>query len=133
MGCKWKNGQITGFSTFSRIAFLCFDHLGYFFPEVNILLDEHKKEPATDWITIVEQMRDKWNCYDFQHFINGVKKENPRYLKEQFSAINAFLDKEAPDRKTVAAAMKYWIFRCAESANPDNWKSPVRNREITLT
>ncbi len=26
-----------------------------------------------------------------------------------------------------------WIFRCAESANPDNWKSPVRNREITLT
>jgi hypothetical protein len=33
--CKWKNSQITGFSTFSRIAFLCFDHLGYFFPEVN--------------------------------------------------------------------------------------------------
>lgn len=71
------------------------------------LLEEHKKEPATDWITIVEQMREKWNCYDFQHFINGVKKENPRYLKEQFSAISAFLDKESPDRKTVAAAMKY--------------------------
>ena len=71
------------------------------------LLEEHKKEPATDWITIVEQMREKWNCYDFQHFINGVKKENPRYLKEQFAAISAFLDKEAPDRKTVAAAMKY--------------------------
>ena len=71
------------------------------------LLEEHKKEPATDWITIVEQMREKWNCYDFQHFINGVKKENPRYLKEQFSAISAFLDKEAPDRKTVADAVKY--------------------------
>ena len=71
------------------------------------LLEEHKKEPATDWITIVEQMREKWNCYDFQHFINGVKKENPRYLKEQFSAIRDFLDKEAPDRSTVAAAMKY--------------------------
>ena len=27
--------------------------------------------------------------------------------KEQFSAISAFLDKEAPDRKIVAAAMKY--------------------------
>lgn len=53
------------------------------------ILDEHKKEPSTDWITIVEQMRDKWNCYDFQHFVNGVKKENPRYLKEQFSAIKA--------------------------------------------
>ena len=30
------------------------------------LLEEHKKEPATDWITIVEQMREKWNCYDFK-------------------------------------------------------------------
>ena len=52
-------------------------------------------------------MRDKWNCYDFQHFINGVKKENPRYLKEQLSAIEHFLDQESPDRAIVAAAMKY--------------------------
>ena len=72
-----------------------------------IRLPEHKKEPATDWISIAERLRDKWNCYDFQHFINGVKKENPRYLKEQLSAIDDFLDKEKADRATVAAAMKH--------------------------
>ena len=72
-----------------------------------IRLEEHKKEPASDWISIAERMRDKWNCYDFQHFINGVKKENPRYLKEQLSAIEHFLDQESPDRAIVAAAMKH--------------------------
>ena len=72
-----------------------------------IQLPEHKKEPASDWISIAERMRDKWNCYDFQHFINGVKKENPRYLKEQLSAIDEFLDKEHAERHVVAAAMKY--------------------------
>ena len=72
-----------------------------------IRLPEHKKEPATDWISTAERLRDKWNCYDFQHFINGVKKENPRYLKEQLAAIEEFLDKEKADRVTVAAAMKY--------------------------
>ncbi len=72
-----------------------------------IRLPEHRKEPSTDWISTAERLRDKWNCYDFQHFINGVKKENPRYLKEQLSAIEEFLDREAPSRATVAAAMKY--------------------------
>lgn len=72
-----------------------------------VRLPEHKKEPSTDWISTAERLRDKWNCYDFQHFINGVKKENPRYLKEQLSAIEEFLDQEDPDRATVAAAMKY--------------------------
>ncbi len=72
-----------------------------------IRLPEHKKEPATDWISTAERLRDKWNCYDFQHFINGVKKENPRYLKEQLSAIEEFLEREQADRATVSAAMKY--------------------------
>ena len=44
-------------------------------------LEEHKKEEATDWLPIVERMRTKWNCLDFQHFINGVRKENPRYRR----------------------------------------------------
>ena len=70
-------------------------------------LPEHRKGEASDWIDIMERLRSQWNCYDFQHFINGVKKENPRYLKEQLSAIEEFLDREAASRATVAAAMKY--------------------------
>ena len=72
-----------------------------------IRLPEHRREPSTDWVSTAERLRDRWNCYDFQHFINGVKKENPRYLKEQLSAIEEFLDREAPSRAMVAAAMKY--------------------------
>ena len=68
-------------------------------------LEEHRKEEATDWLPIVERMRTKWNCLDFQHFINGVKKENPRYLKEQFGAIEEFLDKQNPSRQLVADVM----------------------------
>lgn len=71
-----------------------------------IQLDEHKKQPSTAWIPIAERMRTKWNCVDFQHFINGVKKENPRYVAEQLSAIEQFLDRQNPDRALVASAMK---------------------------
>lgn len=69
-------------------------------------LEEHKKPENTDWLTIVERMRKKWNCYDFQHFVNGIKKENPRYLTEQFSAIEKFLDEKKPERAFVADVMK---------------------------
>lgn len=69
-------------------------------------LDEHKHQPTDKWIGIVERMRRKWNCVDFQHFVNGVKKENPRYLVEQFTQIERFLDEKAPDRAIVAVVMK---------------------------
>jgi hypothetical protein len=55
---------------------------------------------------IMERMRDKWNCYDFQHFINGIKKENPRHISKQLSAIEQFLDSEKPERALVAEVMR---------------------------
>ena len=69
-------------------------------------LPEHKKGESDNWIEIVERLRGKWNCYDFQHFINGVKKENPRHLAKQFGAIERFLDAENPDRSLVSEVMK---------------------------
>jgi hypothetical protein len=83
-----------------------------------IQLDEHKHQPTDKWIPIVERMRTRWNCVDFQHFVNGVKKENPRYLVEQFSQIEKFLEKEDPDRATVAVVMKVccekWRYRFSQ-------------------
>ena len=69
-------------------------------------LDEHRKGDSEDWIEIMERLRSKWNCYDFQHFINGVKKENPRHISKQLGAIERFLDAENPDRGLVADVMK---------------------------
>jgi hypothetical protein len=54
----------------------------------------------------MERMRKQWNCYDFQHFINGVKKENPRHIYKQLRAIEQFLSAENPDRQLVAEVMK---------------------------
>ena len=83
-----------------------------------IQLDEHKHYPTDKWIPIVERLRSKWNCVDFQHFINGVKKENPRYLVEQFTQIEKFLDKESADRATVAVVMRIccekWKYRYSQ-------------------
>jgi transposase len=70
-------------------------------------LPEHKRKPDERWLPIVERLRGKWNCTDFQHFVNGVKKENPRYLTKQFSLIEDYLEKEAPDRRLVAKVMTY--------------------------
>jgi hypothetical protein len=68
-------------------------------------LPEHKKEASTDWIPVSERLRDRWNCYDFQHFINGFKKENPRHLFKQLSAVEDFLNAEDPTRDLVADVM----------------------------
>ena len=69
-------------------------------------LPEHRKGDSGEWFEIAERMRTKWNCYDFQHFINGVKKENPRHISKQLSAIERFLDAESPDRALVAEVLK---------------------------
>ncbi|GHU63494.1 hypothetical protein AGMMS49983_07060 [Clostridia bacterium] len=68
-------------------------------------LPEHTKEENTDWIPVSERLRDRWNCYDFQHFINGFKKENPRHLFKQLSAVEEFLNTEDPPRDLVAEVM----------------------------
>ena len=69
-------------------------------------LPEHRKGESGDWIDIMERLRKQWNCYDFQHFINGVKKENPRHISKQLGAIEQFLNAENPDRTLVAEVMK---------------------------
>jgi hypothetical protein len=69
-------------------------------------LPEHAKEENTDWVPVMERLRVRWNCYDFQHFINGFKKENPRHLFKQLSAVEDFLNAENPARDLVADVMK---------------------------
>ncbi|MDO5573739.1 MAG: hypothetical protein Q4G60_07155 [bacterium] len=69
-------------------------------------LPEHRRQEGGDWIEIMERLRDKWNCYDFQHFINGVKKENPRHISKQLGAIEQFLNAEKPERELVAQVLK---------------------------
>ena len=68
-------------------------------------LEEHRKEPSSDWVTVMENLRSKWNCYSFQHFINGFKKENPRHVHQQLSAVEKFLDSEKPSRTMVSQVM----------------------------
>ena len=68
-------------------------------------LPEHAKEENTDWLPVCERMRVRWNCFDFQHFINGFKKENPRHLFKQLKAVEALLEAESPPKDLVAAVM----------------------------
>ena len=71
-----------------------------------IRLDEHRKQPASDWLDTAERMRQKWNCTEFQHFVNGFKKENPeRHLGKQLAAVERYLDEKAPSRALVADVM----------------------------
>jgi hypothetical protein len=60
---------------------------------------------STDWLPVCERLRERWNCYDFQHFINGFKKENPRHLFKQLSAVEEFLAAENPPAEITAAVM----------------------------
>jgi len=69
-------------------------------------LPEHRKGEDGDWIAIMERLRDRWNCYDFQHFINGIKKENPRHVGKQLGAIEQFLNAENPEKSLVAEVVK---------------------------
>ena len=69
-------------------------------------LPEHRKGDAGDWIDIMERLRSRWNCNDFQHFINGVKKENPRHISKQLGAVEQFLNAENPDKGLVAEVLK---------------------------
>ena len=68
-------------------------------------LPEHAKQENTDWLPVCERLRKRWNCYDFQHFINGFKKENHRHLFKQLSAVEEFLEIESPPHEIVASIM----------------------------
>ena len=88
-----------------QLNFICSHNLSERKGSVN-QLPEHKKQEAGDWIETMERLGKKWGCYDFQHFINGVKKENPRHVAMQLRAIEQFLDAEDPDKSLVAQVMK---------------------------
>lgn len=71
----------------------------------------HKKESKETDTEIIERLRERWNCEDFQHFVNGFNKEakengGGRVFKKQLSAVETFLNKENPKRAMVAQVMK---------------------------
>jgi hypothetical protein len=69
-------------------------------------LPEHKREPSMEWMVTAERMRSKYNCFDFQHFVNGFKKENgERHLAKQLGAVERYLDDKKPDVSLVAEVM----------------------------
>ena len=69
-------------------------------------LPEHRKEDGGGYIEVMERLRKKWNCYDFQHFVNGVKKENGHFVADQLRAIDRYLDEQRPTKSFVAMVMK---------------------------
>ena len=81
-----------------------------------IRLEEYRRQPASDWIDAAERMRRKWNCTEFQHFVNGFKKENEgRHLGEQLAAVERYLDEKRPTREfaaaVIAACCRDWRYR----------------------
>jgi hypothetical protein len=89
----------------NQLNFICTHHLSGRKGSTN-QLTEHRKQEAGDWIEIMERLSSKWNCYAFQHFINGMKKENPHHISEQLRAMEQFLDAENPDKSLVAQVLK---------------------------
>jgi hypothetical protein len=69
------------------------------------VLDEHAKETGTGWMVIAERLRSEYNCFDFQHFINGFKKENPRHLFKQIKAVEDYLAQKKPSKVLVSEVM----------------------------
>ena len=98
-------------------------------------LEEHRRQPESDWLDTAERMRVKWNCVKFQHFINGFKKENPdRHLGKQLAAVERYLDEKRPTRELVAAVMeaccrdyryRYGRSGCSPSARAKNSSSII--------
>ena len=78
-------------------------------------LPEHAREPSVEWMVIAERMRTKYNCLDFQHFVNGFKKENGRHLAKQLMAVEAYLDAKRPSPALVSEVMRVccrdWRYR----------------------
>ena len=81
-------------------------------------LPEHEREPSTEWMAIVERMRGKYNCFKFQHLINGFKKENGRHLTKQLLALERFLDAERPSPELVSEVFQvcceHWRYKFSQ-------------------
>ena len=102
---KYSVPQSCAYSVVKYMKFICSHNLSEVKGSFN-QLPEHRKAEGGNYVEVMETLRKKWNCYDFQHFINGVKKENPRYVADQLRAINKYLDEQAPTKTFVAMVMK---------------------------
>ena len=71
----------------------------------NVQCPEDRRDNSDRWVEVVERLRSKWNCLDFQHFINGFKKENPRHLYAQLRAVENYLEQQKPSRKVTAEVL----------------------------
>ena len=81
-----------------------------------IRLEEHRKEPASDWIDTAERLRRKYDCVEFQRFVNGFKRENPeRHLGKQLLAVERCLDDNHASRalaaEVIAACCRGYRYR----------------------
>ena len=84
----------------------------------------YAKKPI-EWLKTVEKMRSRWDGPDFQHFVNGVKKEaKGRYMNERFAEIYRFLDSRNPNKKDVDRLFDYCCknFRYAPSQVRTSWE-----------
>ena len=63
---------------------------------------------------------------------NGVY--NPKHNDRQFDLTNADHIDAARERQNIYwdCFQGFWIYRCAESACPVFWKSPVQKEEIAV-
>ena len=86
------------------LVYLCTHIINPCKGSVNIL-PEHVKEESTSWLEVCERLRKRWNCHDFQHFINGFKKRHTRHLYKQLSAVEDLLEYENPPDYIVAKLM----------------------------
>ncbi|MDR1184064.1 MAG: hypothetical protein LBK67_04635 [Coriobacteriales bacterium] len=81
-------------------------------------LKEHDREPSVEWMVIVERLRSKYNCFKFQHLINGFRKENGRHLTKQLIALENFLDSERPDPGLVSEVFcvccEHWRYKITQ-------------------
>ena len=67
-------------------------------------------------------------CYNESRTIEKVIKDWKKNMPE---AVIYVYDNNSTDN-TAEIAKCNWIYRCAESACPVFWKSPVRKEEITV-
>jgi hypothetical protein len=81
-------------------------------------LAEHAKVPSDGWMVIAERMRVEYNCYDFQHFIIGFKKENGRHVAKQLAAVEDYLAAKKAPKALVSQVMsiccKDWRYRFSQ-------------------
>ncbi len=112
-------------------------------------LPEHRKQDPGDWVDTMERLRSKWNCSDFQDFVNGIKKENGRNTGKQLRAIEQFLDSQKPDKSLVAQVIKeccdqhhyqysqfktvYELAKAGRDLDSDDCRSQVPTGDVVYT